>query len=144
MKTDIVEKCLLFNAVGKVLLLRRSGTDVRRPHQWDLPGGLWEEDESLEEGVIREIAEESGITVQHAHVFFSKTEGAEWVNDYGVECKKNVVRIYYAAHCDSSSVVLSHEHSEYRWVTLQEASDLIEYPRHKEVVEYVIDNQLEI
>lgn len=144
MKTDIVQKSLLFNSGGNILLLRRSDTDIRRPLQWDFPGGVLDPGETLEEGARREIKEESGIDVGTVSLFFARTEGAEWVTEKGDSSQRNVVRLYYAAHTDDDAVTISHEHSEYCWATFEQALKLLEYPRHKEVIKWVIDNKLEL
>jgi ADP-ribose pyrophosphatase YjhB (NUDIX family) len=47
---------------GRVLVVRR-GTEPLRG-QWSLPGGLLELGESLTEGTIREVREETGLTVE--------------------------------------------------------------------------------
>lgn len=43
---------------GRVLAIRR-----RDNGRWEPPGGVLELDESIEEGLVREIAEETGLTV---------------------------------------------------------------------------------
>ncbi len=144
MKTDIVQKSLLFNSDGTILLLRRSGTDIRRPLQWDFPGGVLDPGETLEDGARREIKEESGIDVAAVSLFFAKTESAEWVTEKGDKSLRNVIRLYYVAHTADNTATISHEHSEYCWVTLEQALTLLEYPRHKEVIKWVIDYKLEL
>jgi ADP-ribose pyrophosphatase YjhB (NUDIX family) len=47
---------------GRVLLARR-GNEPLKGH-WTLPGGLLEVGESLTEGVLREVREETGLTVE--------------------------------------------------------------------------------
>ena len=47
---------------GRVLLARR-GNEPLKGH-WTLPGGLLELGESLTEGVMREVREETGLTVE--------------------------------------------------------------------------------
>jgi ADP-ribose pyrophosphatase YjhB (NUDIX family) len=47
---------------GRVLLVRRGREPLKG--QWSLPGGLLEVGESLTAGVIREVSEETGLTVE--------------------------------------------------------------------------------
>lgn len=143
MKTDIIQKTILLNPDGKMLLLRRSETDNRRPLQWDFPGGVLDEGETLEQGTLREIAEESGLVVESPKIIFAKAEVSRWSNE-GQEREANVVRIYYTAKCESDEVKLSYEHSEFVWVDMNQAMEMLEYPRHKEVIAYILDNKLEL
>ncbi len=142
-KTDIVQKALLLSSSGKMLLLRRSETDKRRPLQWDLPGGLLEKDEALETGVKREIKEEAGIEADIKAIIFAKTEVSVWEQN-GVPQKCNTVRLYYVAEAPNETVTLSHEHDDFCWVSLEEALELLEYPRHKAVLEHILQNGIEL
>lgn len=47
---------------GRVLLVRRGREPLKG--QWSLPGGLLEIGESLTAGVVREVREETGLTVE--------------------------------------------------------------------------------
>ncbi len=143
MKTDVIQKTILVNVDGSILLLRRSDTDDRRPLQWDFPGGLLDPGESLEEGAIREVREESGISIENVKMIFAKTEPMTWSKD-SKEYRANAVRMYYAAHTEITDISLSFEHSESIWVALDKALELLEYPRHKEVISYIIDNKLDL
>jgi 8-oxo-dGTP pyrophosphatase MutT (NUDIX family) len=142
-ETDIVQKAILRNVDNKILLLRRSETDTRRPLQWDFPGGMLDEDEGLDVGIWREIHEESGINATKLRPIFSKTEFEEWVDNNG-EHTSNVIRIYYVAKTEDDTVTLSYEHSEFCWVTLEEALAILEYDRHKEVLTYIIEKNLNL
>ena len=49
-------------AGGRTLLIRRGSAPLEG--QWSIPGGMLELGESIEEGVRRELAEETGIEVR--------------------------------------------------------------------------------
>lgn len=144
MKTDIILKTLVINSEGKLLLLRRSETDVRRPLQWDFPGGHLDAGESIEEGAIREVLEESGLSVKLNRPLFTKTEIVTWKDSQG-EQTRNVIWIYFSSFSDGDAKVkVSNEHNEYAWIEIKEALNLIQYPRHKEVIQHILDNKLEL
>lgn len=137
MKTDIVQKAIVLNADGKMLAIRRSNTDTRRPMQWDLPGGHLEDNEEMIAGIIREIKEETGLSVSNVHAIYAYSEPRSW--DGG---EASVVFITYAAHAPSSDVVLSFEHDKAEWVKIEDAVEMYEYPTHIKILKYIIDNKL--
>jgi 8-oxo-dGTP diphosphatase len=49
---------VVVDEAGRVLVVQR-----RDNGRWEPPGGILERDETFEEGVVREVAEETGITV---------------------------------------------------------------------------------
>ncbi len=51
------------DADGRFLAIRR-----RDNSHWELPGGVLELDETPEEGVVREVLEETGVVVEPEHV----------------------------------------------------------------------------
>jgi 8-oxo-dGTP pyrophosphatase MutT (NUDIX family) len=61
-------RILLIDAAGRVLMFR--GTDPGRPgsRYWFTPGGGLDPDESLVEGAIRELREETGLEVTPAEL----------------------------------------------------------------------------
>ena len=59
----ILVTCALVMQDGRVLAARR-GPQMRHPGKWEFPGGKLEEGELPEACIVREIAEELGITVR--------------------------------------------------------------------------------
>ncbi len=53
---------VVWNAAGQVLLIRRRNPP--RAGQWSLPGGRLELGERLEDGVRREVREETGVEIE--------------------------------------------------------------------------------
>jgi 8-oxo-dGTP diphosphatase len=108
-------------SVGKYLILRRAA------HR-DVGGGAWEcvtgrlnQGEGFSEALRREVREELGIEVQVEFIigtshFYRGDERPE----------NEMVGVLYCCSIDNPEVIeVSDEHSEHRWVTAQEARDLL-------------------
>lgn len=142
MKTRVVQKAIVFNKRRELLMLRRTKSDTRRPGQWDLPGGWYEDDEELRASVEREIKEETGLSVSGLHPVYAKTEVRHW-NDGERQRTENVVFIFYVAEAKSAAIELSSEHEEYRWGRIEDALREFEYDLHKEAFRHIIQNELD-
>lgn len=59
----------IFNEKGELLVERRGKEPAKGT--LDLPGGFIDSDETAEEGVIREVKEETGLNVTSTHYLFS-------------------------------------------------------------------------
>ncbi len=136
MQTRVVAKVVVVNAAGKVLLLKRGPTDHRRPNQWDIPGGHTEEHELAEEAAIRETQEEAGIDLRarNLNLVYSISEVAQ--DDL------SVVWLFYIAQVQKPEVTISHEHSEFAWMSIDGAIEAIDYDRQKRAFSYIRDNHL--
>jgi 8-oxo-dGTP diphosphatase len=128
---------ILLNAAGQVLIVRRSDTDRHRPLQWDLPGGHVEPGESLEHALEREVQEETSLdlTGTPCRLVYA-------VSDTFDDDNLSVTWLFFVAHIESSEIVLSDEHDQYEWVSVDQAVDLIEYDRKGNALAYARDNQL--
>lgn len=101
---------------GKFLVTKRKMTDGYMPGLWDLPGGTVESGETVLEGLVREVMEETGLTVRIGApigVYTTLTQLPERQN----------VTITFACDWIFGDVVLD-EHDEFRWVTPSELSAL--------------------
>lgn len=101
----------------KFLILKRSAKLHSRPNDWDLPGGNVLFGELHDDSLTDEILEETGLTVR-------KIKPIQVVTDYVRDKKIYVIFIGYSCIATSDSVTIGEEHSEYRWVTKQEFTNL--------------------
>ncbi len=133
LETRIINKAFLINKNGEVLVIKRSSTDDIRPDEWDLPGGRHEDGESLENGVTREIEEETGVNsldglkLMFTHSELRTSEGPAF----------RYILLIFTARVDNPNIVVSDEHSEYKWVSKQELSDILPHPLHKLATEFI-------
>ena len=107
----VSQKISLKNKDGKILALRRSATDPRRPLTWDLPGGSIEEGEVMQDALNREIFEEIGLVATDIAILDAMSDNYK---------SGTHVQIAYTGKVDTEDVKLSWEHDEYRWVTKEE------------------------
>jgi len=97
--SENVSKAVIIKEDGALLLLRSAGE--KYPNKWDLPGGHIHVGEDPKDGLIREVREETGITL---------SEPIEKLYQEG-----NI--IFYKAQMPDQKVTLSHEHDDHKFVT---------------------------
>lgn len=99
---------------GQILLLRRAGGVLSG--QWYLPGGAVEAGESPEDGAIRELKEESGL---------SPASDLELVGVYRVwQYGRDWLHVSYRCAVEGE-VVVSDEHHESMWIDPREMRAVI-------------------
>lgn len=100
---------------GSDLLLVQRGTDPERG-RWSVPGGRVEPGESLYEAVVREVAEETGLSVVCGELL-------GWVERIGDH--HHFVILDFAATClEPGEPVAGDDAAAARWVPLHEVTDL--------------------
>lgn len=116
MNLQVGVKVLLRNESEKILVLRRSGKYAELEGVWDIPGGRIEPGTPLNENLMREIQEETGLelTTQPRLV---------GVQDIFPSKDQHVVRVTYVARTHGDPV-LDEEHTEFRWVEFKELREL--------------------
>ena len=123
----LITKLVVVNDEGKVLTMRRSKDAPRRPWTWDFPGGIVEDGEQPIDAVLREAAEESGLTFTAEDVMPIQTV----IHPRGDE---QAAIVFYLAHHRGDEITLSHEHDSYEWVTKQEFQNLETPDTFKQIV----------
>lgn len=90
---------------GALLIVRRAEHDEHYAGYWELPGGGVDEGETLEQALVREVFEETGLTVTGVQPFY-------YSFTYG-----NTLERHYKCEVTSSDVKISpEEHQDYKWV----------------------------
>lgn len=104
---------------GRCLLLKRSPNSKGSPGKWEFPGGKVESGENFDAALLREVAEETGLTISLQHVVGSA--------EYELPSRK-VAYLILDARVESGQVRLSSEHDDYAWVAPEELAtmDLVE------------------
>lgn len=91
---------------------------------WDFPKGKIEAGENNEAAALREIQEETGLTVQldpdFEHRLFYKFKNRD-----GELTSKQVV--FFTAQTHTKDVTLSDEHTDFRWLAYEKARAMLTY-----------------
>jgi mutator protein MutT len=95
-----VSKAVIIKENGALLLLRSPGQKF--PHKWDLPGGHVHVGEDPKDGLVREVKEETGVTIE------------EPIEKLYAEDNTT----YYKAQMPNQKISLSHEHDDHKFVTV--------------------------
>lgn len=114
-------KVIIKNSNNLFLLLKRADQyllPANTLEAWDIPGGRIEHDENLKNALAREVKEEINVALTGEPKLLL-------AQDIFVTHKDlHVVRLTYLHTMEVENIVLSDEHTEYRWVTLAETKSL--------------------
>lgn len=140
--THVVAKTLVFNDQGLLLGLKRSDDDEHRPGGWDFPGGQVEPGEPVLDGAAREAYEEAGLKLNPDAMQLSfASSRTTFRKQLGQNV--NIVWLGYVAKLpEGSEVALSHEHSEYRWFTIDQFLIESNHYGHHDLLTYLKQNRI--
>ena len=101
----------------RLLMLKRRPNDPHKPGSWDIPGGRLEMGENPYTGLSREIKEETGAEI----TIIMPIDVRHFTRDDG----QTVTLTIYLCKLLGDKIVLSEEHTEYRWVHMDDERDII-------------------
>jgi len=117
---------IIFTTKFKVLLLKKNS----KRDLWQSVTGSMELGENPYDTALRELQEETGINKQKSDLIFDDLSHkfmiySEWIDRYEESTYSNKEYIFSLKLNDEVSVKLSREHSNYKWVDLNEAIHLV-------------------
>ena len=114
MKQVYVGMAALIERDGKYLIMKRSAERDFEPNAWELVTGRLESEESPVAGIVREVKEETCLDVE---VILPIDTG------FFYRGSKDFPMVFISYFCRyiKGEVKLDWEHTEYKWVTLDEA-----------------------
>lgn len=114
-KDEIVKRIaggIIYNAEGKILLLKRRADDFMGGIL-ELPSGNLEGNETIQEGLIREVKEETGLNVKNIGKFVNTF-------DYLSGSGKKSRQFNLEVEVESTDNVFLTEHDDYAWLSYDE------------------------
>lgn len=128
---------IIFNEQGRFLLTRRSDNG-----QWCLPGGAVESGETVAEACIREVFEETGLSVRVKRLVGVYSHADQLVV-YKDGNKAFIVAIHFEAEQVGGTLGLSNETTDFGYFTLEEMETLEMLGRHRERILDTFEHRVE-
>jgi len=104
-----------------ILLVQRTHTLDWRPGEWEITYGRIAQHEDLETGLRREVMEEVGITdlnvgqvIRTWHIYRGP-----------VSVENDLIGVTFHCTTNTQTARISDEHEQYKWVTIEEALQLV-------------------
>ena len=103
----------ILNEDSEVLVLKKSDDGL-----WCLPGGWMDVGETPLETARREVREEAGVEIEPLGYIAINTKGPDTHSN--LVCHQINILVASKLIKKATKINLSHEHSEYRWINLDE------------------------
>jgi len=106
------------NKAGKYLILKRGDHEIAYPGKYTFPGGKMENNDTVEETLIRETLEEAGLVLKPGKILL---KDKSFTRPDGQTAK---VFSYLCEVENETPVKISSDFTDYKWVTLEELRKL--------------------
>lgn len=117
------------NADGKFLVLKRSEREIAHPGKYTFPGGKVEDNQSVEEALVDEVAEETGMVMKPGKILL---KDAAFLRPDGQTVK---VFSFLCEVENSNNVTISEDFTDHAWVNLEELRNLPHVGIETEVIQ---------
>lgn len=119
---------ILFTDGASILLLKRAkeGASADHGETWGIPGGKTEQGESPIDTAVRETKEEAGNVEGTRFAQFDERDG------------RHVFTVFLYKVRNPFEIKLSNEHTESKWISLQELRNFPLHPKFEEHLPYYL------
>ena len=133
--STLIEAHIARERNGKIefLLLKRAN-DQKYPNIWQMVTGKINENEKAYSTAIREIKEETNITVKNICIVPNVNSFYNSDDD-----SINLIPVFLTKINAEIEVQISNEHQDYKWVNIKEAKKLLAWPGQIKSVKYIHD-----
>lgn len=116
-------RALITDDDSKILILKRSVDSKTNPGKWELPGGKVDQGEPFDQALLREVYEETGLTISLDSVIGASQQNLPLIR---------AVHIIMSGKIVDGELNLSSEHEGYAWEFFEnlkdyELADWLEY-----------------
>ena len=109
--------------VGAVILNSEDQVLICKSNKWNqkyvIPGGHIEAGEKMEEALVREVKEETGLDVYNIQLLGI----TESIFSKSFQDQKHFIFVDYICRSDTEEVILNEEAQSYKWIELSEIED---------------------
>jgi 8-oxo-dGTP pyrophosphatase MutT (NUDIX family) len=132
----IAAKALIINDSGECLILREASTykDGTNQGRYHLPGGRINIGEHFEDGLKREVAEESELEID----IIKPVYVGEW-RPVIKGVKNQIIAIFFLCKTKDAKVVLSDEHDDFQWIKPEDYVNYDIMPPDDKVIESYLE-----
>ena len=115
----------LIERESKYLVTRRSKLNTYMPLKWDIPGGIVDPGETIEEAIYREVSQETGLTIQVGRIIYA------YANRDQLPVRQTFQAVYLCKYKGGEVRLDPLEHDMYRWLDYNDIAnvDMIDFLR---------------
>ena len=103
---------------NKYLVTRRSKVNDYMPLKWDIPGGIVEAGETLEQAIYREVAEESDLRIKIERPVYI------YANIDQIPKRQTFQAVYLCKYVSGNVQLNPLEHDSFKWLAYEDLSNL--------------------